>query len=248
MNLEQVLYHFKTKIIQLCSYFEFSSNLLDRIRLNKRSSRVNPDKSNMSNEILNLIKSLNIQAHPMFGTLLSIYRDKSFIYADDYDFALFGGEQLNKEFINKLSEKGAILTAYSVVNDEKLVELSFIYKDVRIDFFSLSEVNLEIVHECPNFRKERPLLEFGDVRIRNYNSYFVVSYPKFDLVLDEKWGVYLPDKCEEIFSKHYGSDWKTPKKSNFIDFESYDFIQGHSYNVEGDSLILIDMLEGRGLI
>lgn len=245
--LDNIIYKAKGQIIEIAKKNAIFDGVISSLRSFIQRKRTNPDKSNSSKMILNLVIRSNIKLFPMFGTLLSIYRDGEFLYADDYDFALMEGEELNLEIITKMNNLGASLIAYSFVEDE-LVELSFEVDGVRLDIFKLKFDNEKVIHTCPNFRKERADIDFSELTIRNYKTYFTVDYPKFELNLDNAWNLYLPNNCERIFEAHYGKDWKTPKKSDFIDYTNYKFIEGKSGNINGHQENLISDLKARGFL
>ncbi|EGQ7903450.1 hypothetical protein VPH80_002420 [Vibrio parahaemolyticus] len=240
--LDKLKYKVKTQIIGFSTKVSFLDLAIMKIRKYRKSKRVNPNKSEHAESVLQLIKNSNLKVFPMFGTLLSIYRDGKFIYADDYDFALMEGQQLDIEVINKMNHFGAVLVAFSIVGDD-LVELSFDFNGVRIDFFQLDYSKEKVTHRCPNFRKERPDIDFSKLIKKKYQTYFSVDYVLFELEFNQSWGVYIPTDCEKIFERHYGLDWRTPKMSNFIDFSNYDFKELDSYNVCGEQGLLIHELE-----
>lgn len=206
------------------------------------------DYSHLSEEVLELVRALKEPVFPMFGTLLSLHRDKAFLFADDYDFAFFDRSLMSLKFIEKVESLGASLKGASVVNDE-LIELSFTYKKVGIDFFYLSNEAGQSVHLCPNFRTGNKVKsKKGSIKLRNFDSYFSVSYPEIELHHDESLGLMMPTDPVSIFEQHYGNDWNIKKTRNFIDFNNYTFTQKDAQCYAGSSEKLKAMLIDKGLL
>ncbi|HBO22648.1 MAG TPA: hypothetical protein DD649_07145 [Providencia sp.] len=203
------------------------------------------NQSHHKDIVFKKMNSLSIQVFPFFGTLLSLYRDKNILFADDFDFASTDYNIFTLKFITELAANEIELIAISVVNNQ-LVELSFNLNGAKVDIFHLKEENECLIHECPNFRKERAQKEFTSIERNIYKTYFKVKYPKFELKRDAVSGMLIPDKCEEIFKSHYGNEWMIPKKSNFIDYSNYQFIDNESYSAFGSSKnLIIFMLENK---
>ncbi|ENM5901528.1 hypothetical protein DX885_001619 [Vibrio mimicus] len=207
------------------------------------------DISQYFNEINGAISSLELKVFPMFGTLLCYYRDGDVKNTDDYDYAIFDLNSNVDHILKKLRGFGFSLMSLSYINldgEDKLVELSFKYKEARVDIFDLCINGEEVIHRCPNFRKETPVISLFKKGItkNSFSSYFEVSYKKFNLELDDKINIYLPElmNIEDIFVRHYGVDWKTPKKTNFIDYKFYKFLKSDSYCLQGEEKHLIEYI------
>jgi len=240
---QSIKYRVKTKIIELSMKNRYLDKIVGGIRDKRRDNRVNPNLAKDAGSVLELVRSSGLKLFPMFGTLLSIYRDGKFIYADDYDFALMPGEKLDFKVINSMANKGAKLVAFSLVGND-LVEFSFEYEGIRIDIFKLDYYDDKVCHRCPNFRTDRPKIDFSELTIKEYSTYFEVEYPKITFYFDEFWGFYIPENCEDIFERHYGLDWNIPKQTNFIDYKNYRFIRKQSFNVSGHhSLLEVEVME-----
>jgi len=209
-----------------------------RSLLRKLHKDKDKNKARFNSDILNSISNIDDKIFPMFGTLLSIYRDGQFIFADDYDFAFFSN--FNEEIINRFEEYGFELSGISVVgHKKKLVELSFHKRIedeiVKVDLFQLELHKNFVRHSCPNFRKEKERVVFSNgLKLCNFNSYFIVDYPSFSLV-KSKFNILIPSCPECIFENHYGTDWMVPKKDNFIDFNNYKFINEPSCTIIGEA-------------
>ncbi|MFQ0834063.1 hypothetical protein [Citrobacter gillenii] len=207
---------------------------LSRFLCNKK----NENKGEFGAHVVADVFSLGTNYFPMFGTLLSIYRDGSFLFADDFDFAVF--DVFPDDMIDNAEAIGYVLSSISIIGHKReIIEYSFQKeidgKLVKVDFFKLKTIDGVIRHYCPNFRKEKEYVSFENgLKICSFNSFFYVDYPYFNLV-DSSWGVKVPEKPEEIFELHYGKDWKIPKIKDFIDFEAYYFVQEKSMTVVGDS-------------
>ncbi|EHX2146156.1 hypothetical protein [Escherichia albertii] len=205
-------------------------------RILKKNKNIN--KAQYGEMIVNDVIKLNPNFFPMFGTLLSLHRDERFVFADDFDFAIIG--EFPEDIISTFENNGYQLCALSLIgNNREIIEYSFNKKInnecIKIDIFKLKDVNGVIRHSCPNFRKEKEIVRFRDgLKICQFNSYFTVDYPKFDLT-DSKWGIKVPNDPDTIFELHYGQDWKTPKTSNFIDFSAYHFVVESSETILGPS-------------
>lgn len=204
-----------------------------------------------SKKIFSLISRMNMELFPMFGTLLSIYRDKYLLYADDFDFAVIGNDKFTDETIRKFEELRFSLFSVSTVGEKNnLVELTFKMDGVKVDLFKLQTLpDGRIQHLCPNFRKGICIKKNKNgLKIYKYNSYFQVNYDSFDLVYDEKFGIKIPSDPVHIFETHYGSDWFIPKQKNFIDYKKYNFYIDPSYTIEGPSLLLKEYLNKNDLL
>lgn len=231
----------KQWLINLPNHFYLAKQMLKLINM-FRSERILANKAEKSNEVFSLVKSLSIDVYPFFGTLLNIHRDGKIVYADDFDFASTNRNVISAKFIQEVESLGAKLVAFSVVQEDQIVELSFELNGAKIDFFYLEDNGFSIVHRCPNFRKERAEKEIAQVETNYYKSYFEVEYVKFDVQLSEEWGMLLPVKPEDIFNRHYGLDWRTPKMSNFVDYSQYNFVSSKSYTCIGDHAGLMKKL------
>ncbi|MFL1805272.1 hypothetical protein [Plesiomonas shigelloides] len=212
------------------------------------------DISKYFNEINKAMSSLNLNAFPMFGTLLCYYRDNDVRNTDDYDYAIIDlNADIDKVLIH-LRPLGFTLKSLSYVridDQDRLVELSFDYKGIRVDIFDLTYEGNGIIHRCPNFRTEKPkiLLFKKGITKTSYKSFFEVNYDSFSLDWDPRIGLNIPSKAyiEDIFLRHYGRDWNIPKKENFIDFKHYRFIESTSYCLLGNDADLFLHLKSSGL-
>ncbi|WP_162627180.1 hypothetical protein [Aeromonas media] len=212
------------------------------------------DISKHFNEINYVISCLNLNAFPMFGTLLCYYRDNDVRNTDDYDYAIIDLNAVIDNVLMHLRPLGFTLKSLSYVcidGQDRLVELSFDYKGIRVDIFDLSYESNRIVHRCPNFRTEKPKLLFFKKGITKtlYKSFFEVKYESFSLDWDPRIGLNIPSSAyiEDIFLRHYGSDWNVPKKENFIDFKHYCFVENTSYCLLGNDADLFLHLKSSGL-
>lgn len=207
---------------------------VNRVLFNKFSE----NKGEFGEYVIADIISLGTNYFPMFGTLLSIYRDGGFVFADDFDFAVI--DKFPDDMVSKFEAIGYTLSSVSIIgNKREIIEYSFqkkiAGKCVKVDVFKLKTIDGVIRHCCPNFRKEKEFVSFENgLKICSFNSFFYVDYPYFKLV-DSSWGIKLPDKPEEIFQLHYGKEWNIPKMKNFIDFDAYSFVQEKSTTVLGGS-------------
>lgn len=239
MILKQIEHYLKqTTLISLIRQY------IKRGKKDKKSSKAQ-DYSYLSGEVLSIISSLKQPIYPMFGTLLSLHRDKKFLYADDYDFAINDKSYFNFNLISDVEEHGLILNSFSIANDE-VIELSFKYKDVSVDIFLIKDGS---THLCPNFRQEKSTKSFeSNLKIRTYPSYFSVSYPKIKLEKSIKLDLWIPKDPESIFKQHYGNDWNIPKIDNFIDFNNYQFYDKPSATYCGESKHLKAYLKKTNLL
>ncbi|TMP45722.1 hypothetical protein CWB96_11090 [Pseudoalteromonas citrea] len=239
--IKKLRYNLVSVLIRISKFNSSLEHWFDNYRSKAADNHQKADVSHYYKDIIRLINESEINAFPMFGTLLSIYRDREFVFADDYDFALKEGYELDLDLISRMGNLGALLVGYSVVG-KRLVELSFDFNSIRIDLFKLDYFPDGTIHRCPNFRKERASVYYSDVVYKKYTTCFVVRYEKIELRRDIQWNLDIPINCEDIFINHYGSDWHVPKKSNFIDFEKYQFMNVESYVVEGEHELLLNML------
>lgn len=203
--------------------------------------------AHLADEILTIIGKINLPIFPMFGTLLTIHRDKHFSFADDFDFAILDKNYFNLNLVKRLNNFNFHLKSFSLVDNE-IVELSFDYKGANVDIFFLIQES-SCLHKCPNFRKEKPEKSFEKkLKLRTYSSYFQVKYPNIELYKDKSLNIWLPSNPESIFENHYGSDWMIPKESNFIDFHNYEFIKNESKIYYGKQKHLLEKISNCGYL
>lgn len=236
----------KIKYSKVGTYLLYNNKIINILKeklIYRQRKAVNV--AQFSEEILDLLKGNKSNIFPMFGTLLSIYRDKKFTYADDFDFGIIG--EIKLSLIEELESLGLRLTGVSFVEKSRVVEVSFQYKGVKIDIFSLIRESSETIsHYCPNFRQYVPYVTPFSQKVLKYAypSFFIVKYPSFDFEFDPYSGFMIPNKAELIFENHYGSDWNVPKTSNFIDYSNYQFVEQESYILIGDSIELKGYFNG----
>lgn len=245
MILKQIEHYLKkTALISMIrSYVKSKGDKND-----KKDTASAKDYSYLSSEVLNIISSLDKPIYPMFGTLLSLHRDKEFLYADDYDFAINEESYFNFELIDEIESYGLTLNSFSIAKNE-VVELSFKYKGVSVDVFLIKDDADESTHLCPNFRQDKSEKSFdSNLKIRTYPSYFSVTYPKIKLERSSELNLWIPIDPESIFKKHYGYDWNIPKTDNFIDFNNYQFYDIPSATYCGTSKDLVAYLRKNNLL
>jgi hypothetical protein len=221
----------KTSIYNFLQKHKLTSLLLEmhikRKSLNTDASENWPGLYKATNSIF-----CEFEVFPFFGTLLHLKRDKKILWADDFDFATFNKGVLSAEFIDRLEQKGLYLNRLTFVDDH-LLELSFNFNGANVDIFILENTPEHTIHKCPDFRKSVPKVLFGSPKIYLYERYFKVEYPVLNLNFDEDLSLITPKNYEDFFRIHYGSDWKTPKKSNFINYSGYSFHQGEALIICG---------------
>lgn len=204
-------------------------------RFFKNSAMV--DMTETAPKVFALVKSIDPNIQPFFGTLLALHREGKVGMADDFDFAVTDKSKLSMELIEQFEQQGAKLIAFSMVeNGSKLVELSFEYLNAKVDIFYLQETSKNVLHACPNFRKSKPKKIVQDgLNIDLFPSHFEVTYPLFSCKLNSETGLYQHENPPTMFEKHYATDWMVPKESNFIDFSNYEFIKLNAFSAYGSS-------------
>ena len=191
-----------------------------------------PNKKNITDlyqEIESHLLDFNDKIFPFFGTLLSIYRDQAKYFQHDFDFAFIKEEVDFIEIIKKLSKKGFKLTKISYVMNKKICAVTFLYKGVGVDFFSLETTTNYFLHFFPDFRnsKEKAQLK-NNIFYKKFPRFFEVKYPAFSLIKHKNSKLKIPSNSKEIFKIHYGKNWQTPLDQDFIDYKYYKFIKKSS--------------------
>ncbi|UTZ20553.1 hypothetical protein [Vibrio campbellii] len=230
-------------LLKRIEHFLKNLALVKRLRAKRKKTKKNNElpknQAHLADEVLCLVRNIEPSIYPMFGTLLSIYRDSEFKFADDFDFAVNDKSLFSHDLIDKFESHGAKLTSISTVNNHlDIVELSFNFKGAKVDLFYIDNDDNYSIHRCPNFRtnKNTPKKSFKDgLKFKIYESYFEVKYPKIALSVDKNFNISIPNDPVSIFERHYGLDWATPKLTNFIDFKYYKFVECESSTISGSS-------------
>ena len=140
----------------------------------------------------------NIPFFLLFGTLLGAYRDKNFIAHDeDVDIGVF---EYDRERIIQLVDRGAfIVHGMQYRTNETQLFHTIEYKDQFLDIFFYSKHRSHYV--CGKSTIQRFQIDSGFSKIKFLNH-------KFNTVHD----------IEEYLNRHYGNDWRIPKKGKHARF------------------------------
>ena len=171
----------------------------------KRSSLL---KENFE-EILNIVYSSDLKDYNIwldFGTLLGYYRENDFISHDlDMDF----GVQVSSFEEFEVIEKNLINNGFNRTKEfyfnKNLVELSYSYKGLNVDF---------IIYKKENDKVSSDTIFFMTNALGNPTRYEVYHYEIPFSVLKEcdfkGMKVKIPDNTQEYLRTLYGEDFETP--------------------------------------
>lgn len=182
--------------------------------LNKRANKDLDSKrskllSENFEEILNIVYSSDLKEYDIwldFGTLLGFYRENDFISHDlDMDFGIIINDYevfLEKE---KYLLKNGFTRTKEFYYDNKLVELSYSYKGLNVDF---------IVYQFENNKISSDTIFYMKNALGKPTRYEVYHYelPFSGLKIYEfkNIDVKIPNNSREYLSKLYGEDFEIP--------------------------------------
>ena len=183
-------------------------NLNNKANIDLDSKRSKLLKENFE-EILKAIYQSNLKAYDIwldFGTLLGYYRENDLISHDlDMDFGIIIPDY--KVFLRDekiLFEKGFVRTKEFYYND-KLVELSYSYKGLNVDF---------IVYDKKDDTVSSDTIFFMTNALGNPTRYEVYHYElPFKTLIECNFKhiqVKVPENIKEYISHLYGEDFEIP--------------------------------------
>ncbi|MGX7112125.1 LicD family protein [Gemella cuniculi] len=160
-------------------------------------------------EILHIIYNSKLREYPLwldFGTLLGYYREKNFINHDlDMDFGIIISDY--EDFLEKesyLLEKGFVRSKEFYYNNN-LVEISYNYKGLNVDF---------IVYSLVDNKVRTDTIYFMINALGKPTRYEVYHYEIPFLRLEEcdfkNEKVKIPSNTKEYLSYLYGEDFEIP--------------------------------------
>ena len=188
--------------------FPLIKKLNEKANIELDSKRSNLLKENFE-EILNVVYSSDLEDYNIwldFGTLLGYYRENDFISHDlDMDF---GVQVLSLEEFEVI-EKHLINNGFNRTKEfyfnKNLVELSYSYKGLNVDF---------IIYNKENDRVSSDTIFFMTNALGNPTRYEVYHYeiPFSDLKECDFKGmkVKVPNNTQEYLRTLYGEDFETP--------------------------------------
>ena len=182
--------------------------LNEKANIELDSKRSNLLKENFE-EILNVVYSSDLKDYNIwldFGTLLGYYRENDFISHDlDMDFGVQVSSFEEFEVIEKHLINNGFNRTKEFYFDNNLVELSYSYKGLNVDF---------IIYNKENDRVSSDTIFFMTNALGNPTRYEVYRYeiPFSGLKECDFKGmkVKVPDNTQEYLRTLYGEDFETP--------------------------------------
>ena len=182
--------------------------LNEKANIELDSKRSNLLKENFE-EILNIIYSFDLKDYNIwldFGTLLGYYRENDFISHDlDMDFGVQVSSLEEFEVIEKYLINNGFNRTKEFYFNKNLVELSYSYKGLNVDF---------IIYNKENDRVSSDTIFFMTNALGNPTRYEVYHYeiPFSGLKECDFKGmiVKVPENTQEYLRTLYGEDFETP--------------------------------------
>ena len=188
--------------------FPLIKKLNEKANIELDSKRSNLLKENFE-EILNIVYSSDLKDYNIwldFGTLLGYYRENDFISHDlDMDFGVQVSSLEEFEVIEKYLINNGFNRTKEFYFNKNLVELSYSYKGLNVDF---------IIYNKENDRVFSDTIFFMTNALGNPTRYEVYHYeiPFSGLKECDFKGmkVKVPDNTQEYLRTLYGEDFETP--------------------------------------
>ena len=182
--------------------------LNEKANIELDSKRSNLLKENFE-KILNVVYSSDLKDYNIwldFGTLLGYYRENDFISHDlDMDFGVQVSSFEEFEVIEKYLINNGFNRTKEFYFNKNLVELSYSYKGLNVDF---------IIYNKENDRVSSDTIFFMTNALGNPTRYEVYHYEIPFLGLKEcdfkGMKVKVPDDTQEYLRTLYGEDFETP--------------------------------------
>ena len=182
--------------------------LNEKANIELDSKRSNLLKENFE-EILNVVYSSDLKDYNIwldFGTLLGYYRENDFISHDlDMDFGVQVSSFEEFEVIEKHLINNGFNRTKEFYFNKKLVELSYSYKGLNVDF---------IIYNKENDRVSSDTIFFMTNALGNPTRYEVYHY---EIPFSGLKGCYfkgikvkVPENTQEYLRTLYGEDFETP--------------------------------------
>ena len=182
--------------------------LNEKANIELDSKRSNLLKENFE-EILNIVYSSDLKDYNIwldFGTLLGYYRENDFISHDlDMDFGVQVSSLEEFEVIEKHLINNGFNTTKEFYFNKNLVELSYSYKGLNVDF---------IIYKKENDRVSSDTIFFMTNALGNPTRYEVYHY---EIPFSGLKGCYfkgikvkVPENTQEYLRTLYGEDFETP--------------------------------------
>ena len=182
--------------------------LNEKANIELDSKRSNLLKENFE-EILNVVYSSDLKDYNIwldFGTLLGYYRENDFIGHDlDMDFGVQVSSFEEFEVVEKYLINNGFNRTKEFYFNKKLVELSYSYKGLNVDF---------IIYNKENDRVSSDTIFFMTNALGNPTRYEVYHY---EIPFSGLKGCYfkgikvkVPENTQEYLRTLYGEDFETP--------------------------------------
>ena len=206
----------------------------------------------MQNEGLNSLKAyfrvgekLNVHFDVMFGTLLGVYRNHSFIPHDDDIDMVCNIEHLNQQLLDALRLEGFVLDRIYVASDRKGVQLPMKYNGLTSDIYfmyddhkdKIKHIYIPMAFEDKDwgYSKNLNIFSVKDMMIPYVDER--VRVPFCNTEID------IFSNTNEVLKSLYGKDFMTPKANAHANPPVRYFDLGEKYY----SCYPIDLFEKKGM-
>ena len=210
--------------------------LNEKANIELDSKRSNLLKENFE-EILNIVYSSDLKDYNIwldFGTLLGYYRENDFISHDlDMDFGVQVSSLEEFEVIEKYLINNGFNRTKEFYFNKNLVELSYSYKGLNVDF---------IIYNKENDRVSSDTIFFMTNALGNPTRYEVYHYeiPFSGLKECDFKGmkVKVPENTQEYLRTLYGEDFETPNTN-------YNWKENPIYKLGDEELAEVILHKGK---
>ena len=221
-------------------------NYINKKRRNKKCALLQKEGINSLNAYYRVGQILNVHFDVMFGTLLGVYRNHSFIPHDDDIDMVCDIEHLNKQFLDTLRNEGFEFDRIYVASDRKGVQLPMKYNGLTSDiYFMYNDSKDKIKHIFIPMAFEGKDWGYSN----NLNIYSVK-----DIIIpyvDErcklpfcKMEIEVFSNAKEVLETIYGKDFMVPKENAHANPPVRYFDLGEKYY----TCYPIDLFEESGLL
>lgn len=173
----------------------------------------------LSQDICDLLSSYNTNVFLVFGNLLGIVRENSFLeWDDDLDFGVNINDSFTWEMLENELKKLNLKKIQEFSYNDKVIEQTYIRNRLRIDFFNHENIGHNtFVYSCFRFNNEK----YEDENEFSTIKHELPLINKYKTVNIKGYSLNIPEVSDEYFRIEYGNSWKTPDSSwNEIEFRN----------------------------
>lgn len=201
-----------SRIINRLSKFVQSKEKLEQKYLKESIKKLHLFGDEVIQNFLSIEKETNINFDLSFGTLLGAYREHGFIPHDNDVDVIVGINNLSRDLIDILRQRGFELNRLFVTSDFIGCQLPMKYKGLTCDIYFTYKINNQFHTFVPH-----PIFNMDWAYCEKHNIFrsndIIIPYFKERVKCKfNDYEVLIPDNSEEILAHTYGKDFMTPKK------------------------------------